>query len=33
VRRALDALESGAGRVLPRSRWSYLVLHARRAPS
>jgi len=31
VVRALTALESGAGRVLPRSRWSYLVVHARRA--
>jgi SAM-dependent methyltransferase len=31
VRRSLDALESLARRVLPASRWSYLIARARRA--
>jgi SAM-dependent methyltransferase len=30
VVRALGALERAAGRVLPRSRWSYVVVHATR---
>jgi SAM-dependent methyltransferase len=30
VRGTLDALERVAGRVLPRSRWSYIVVRARR---
>jgi len=31
VLRTLDMLESVAGRVLPRSRWSYVITHARRS--
>jgi SAM-dependent methyltransferase len=33
VRRALDLVERVAGRVLPRSRWSYLIVRACRRPS